>query len=510
MPSQFADDDRFYDTLNKAGDQYRSDRYRVAEEQANHAREMGNIYGQMLPNTLNAAMKGADWRQNRDINNQTYQNRTAEEGRAQENQGFNRAQEGRTQKTFDTQLPMYQDQAAGARINLDRARRDQEYENTPVGAEEASQVGYKGKEPLSHYQLAKLRGEQGDSLALDTGKQNLANAKQQASAVAQQIAQNASTFKNQEYNFQAQKAANELDNVYMIKDPAQQAAALTEWRGRYSSTLLDPQALTNMAAGGAAKREGQMKAGMANDIASTKLIYGSAVQEAQAMTDKLAATQQLAQNAKVYDQNASLGGAWENDNAKDARQSASLSLTSLGKHHAADQVRNGVFAQGRGLLTEQAKQQANETLAEFNNWYARQDDKVQQLPEVKRAFQQAQELQTQMGQAAGSPTLTKLPSLVGGSGANTEANRSFLTGGIPPGGAQGYAPPPGLAPPPAVPASYFNQQPRATMPAPAPGPGQQFSPGQVMGGQHLGPPQQDPYGLMKSGKPPKGGAYGSR
>ncbi len=505
------DDDRFYQSLNNAGDQYRSDRYRVAEEQANHSREMGQMYGQALPNTLNAGMKGADWRQNREMNNQSYENRAAEEGRQQEDQGFKRNQEGRSQKTFDTQLPMFQDQAATSRISLDRAKRDQEYDNAPVGAEEAGQVGYKGPTPLSHYQLSKLRGEQGESLGLDTVRQNLANAKQQANAVAQQIAQNATTFKNQEYNFQAQKAANELDNIYTLKDPARQAEALQDWRTRYSNDMLSPELLTNMASGAGAKRESAMAQNQANQVASTKLIYGPAIEEAQAMTQKLAATQQLAQNAKVYDDNASLGGAWENANAKDARQNAALTLASLGKHEAADQVKSGVFAQGRGLLSEQAKQQANETLSEFNNWYQRQDAKVQQLPEVKRAYQQAQDLQNHMGQADGKPTLSKLPSLVGGGGgANHSANASFLTGGQPGGGAQGYGQmqmPPG-AQNPAVQAGYFNQPARPAAPrAPAPPPQpQQFSPGQVQGGQHMAP---DPYGLSKGGKP-QGSGYGSR
>ncbi len=95
---------------------------------------------------------------------------------------------------------------------------------------------------------------------------------------------------------------------------------------------------------------------------------------------------------------------------------------------------------------------------------------------------------------------------------NTEANRSFLTGGIPPGGAQGYGggqmqQPPGMPPPPQVGAGYFTQPARTRMPPP-PAP-QQFSPQQVQGGQHM-PQMQDPYGLMRSGQPPRGGAYGPR
>lgn len=471
-----ANDDRFYDVLNRSGDQYRDDRYRVAEEQAAHTREMGQLYGQALPNTLNAAMKGADWSQNRDLGNQAYQQRGAQEGRAQ-------AEEGRKVQQFGVQLPMYQDQATAARIALDQARQEQDYNAAPVGAEEASQVGYTGDAPLTHFQLGKLRGEQTSSLGLDQAHQNLANAKQAATATAQQIAQNATTFQNQQYNFEAQKAANELDDIYMIQDPSQQTQALSEWRARHSNNLLSPELLTNMGAAGATKRQAQISQNEANNAASTKLVYGSAIQEAQGMTQKLAATQELARDAKTYDSTARAGGLWENADAKDARENAALTLTSLGKHEAADQVRNGAFAQGRGLLSDQARRQASDTLGEFDEWYARQDFKVQQLPEVKRAYQQAQELKQQMQIPGGSPTLSKLPSLVGlpGSG-NGAANAAFMTGSPAPGGNMSGAPPPASMTP-----SYFTQPPKTQMQPvsqPAPPPQQHFDPYQLQGGTH--------------------------
>ncbi len=504
------DDDRFYDSLNKSGDQYRGDRMRVAEEQAAHAREMGNIYGQALPNTLNAGLKGADWRQNRELGNQTYQNRASQEGRAEEDQGFKRSQEGRQQKTFDTQLPMFQDQAASSRIALDRARREQGYEDAPVGAEEAAQVGYTGTEPLSHYQLSKRRGEEGEKLGLDTGRQNLANAKQQANAVAQQIAQNATTFKNNQYTFQAQTAQTDLANAYAIEDPKLQEAALQHWREHYASTLLSPETLTNMAAAGAATRRANLATAEQNQTASTKLIYGRAMDDADAMTQKLAAAQKLSQNAKIYDKNVNAVG-YQNPNADSARENAARILESpmFNKAAVADQVRNGFAAHKRGILTEQAQKQADETYTEFKEWYDRQPGKVQQLAEVKRAYQQAEALKSETGQSGDKAELSKVKSLVGGgNGANTSANGSFLTGGTTGGGAQGYGQPQGVSNP-AIPAGYFTQPARPApprQPAPAPAPQQQFSPDQVQGGQHMAP---DPYGLIKGGKP-KGGAYGSR
>lgn len=64
------DDDRFYDSLASSGKDYQKYQDRVAEDQAATTRELGQMYGQALPNTIGAAMKGADWRQKREAEDQ--------------------------------------------------------------------------------------------------------------------------------------------------------------------------------------------------------------------------------------------------------------------------------------------------------------------------------------------------------------------------------------------------------------------------------------------------------
>lgn len=496
-------DDRFYDELHRAGDTYQRYRDMVSEEQASHAKAMGKLYGDTALKTTQGAMQGADWRQQRELRNQDYQAKQQDMSRAEENQGYERQRQERIGEEWGIKKPMLENDASTSKIGAERARMEHEFMQTPVGAEEAQALGYKGDTPLSRYQASLQRRDRGEQLGLDTAKQQLANARQAAGATAQQIAQNAQLFKNQQYQFEAQRAAGELDDIYGIRDPKMQAAALEDWRQRHGSKLLAPETLTNMAQGGATRKQAAMAQADAQRAAETKLIYGSAIAEAQEMTQKLNATQQLAQAARTYDTNAKIGGAWENENAKDARENAAMILTQMGNHNAADKVRSGMFAGARGLLTEQARAQAQQTLREFNDWYARQDNRVQELPEVKRAYQQSQALQAQLQSGPNGPAaLRKLPSLVGGmgGGANVNANRAFMqgdaTGGMQPqtqapaaGHALGTIPLPGYPPP------------QAQQPQPQPV-------GQV--------PGMDPLGLQRSARPRpmpagvQGGYNGSR
>ncbi len=484
------DDDRYYTELHRAGDDYQKYRDRVSEEQSAHAREMGQLYGQMLPKALNAGMQGADWSMNRARQQQQYDQSNAQEQRAQEDQGFHRNQERRSEEEWGLRKPNLMTSNDMNKMALEKAQMEHAFNRAPVGSEETQKLGYKGESPLSRYEAGLLRGDRTTDMQYDVSKQSLANARQQAGMVAQQIAQNAQSFQNQQYQFEAQKATTELDDIYAIKDPKLQAQALGEWRDRNGSKLLGHEALSNMASGAGARREAQLAQTAGQRVMETKLTYGPAIQEAQQMTQKLNMTQQLAQNAKVYEQNASFGGLHENANAEDARQNAAAALHAMGNHAAADKVSTGMLAGARGILSDQARQQAQQTLMEFDDWYARQDNRVQQLEEVKRAYQQAQALKTQLQGGADAPTLRKVPSLVGGGGGpgqHTNANRSFMTGGaVQQQGAQ-YGQP-------------LQQQPQggpgfqlAPMPGPArPMPQQQapMGPGQV--------PGADPYGLQRS------------
>lgn len=95
------DDDRFYDSLNGAGRDYQNLRGRVAEEQAASTRELGQMYGQMAPNLVNAGMQGADWRMKRAKDQQWIDQSQANEGRSQTEEGrkatqFQEAEQDRT------------------------------------------------------------------------------------------------------------------------------------------------------------------------------------------------------------------------------------------------------------------------------------------------------------------------------------------------------------------------------------------------------------------------------
>lgn len=481
-----SDDSHFYDAINRGDNTYQKYRDAVSEEQASHARAMGQIYGQMPLDALKGGMAGADWRQQREARNQEYQQRQADMARAEENQGFRRSQEGRESARFAHEQAAYPLEDQRRQMELDNMKAEEAFKNAPVTPEQAQK--YSLQPGASRRDLGFAQDYQGRDLQFDTTRQQLANAKQNAALVAQQIGQNAQTFQNQQYTFESTKAANELDDIYSIRDPKVQTVALEEWRQRHGSRLLGGEQLSNMAQGAATRKQAQLAETDAQRAAATKLVYGSAIQEAQAMTQKLDATQKLAQAAKVYAANAHAGGAWENDIAKDARENAAMTLASLGNHHAAEKVRSGMFAGARDILGEQAQAQAQQTLMEFNDWYARQDNRVQQLPEVQRAYQQSQALQAELQGSNNPQPLRKLPSLVGSqaTGANVQANRAFL-GGLPqqqtqqPQNGSGWGL--GTIPLPGYPAPQ--QPPMAPQPA-----GMMQSP--------------DPYGLSK------GGRYGSR
>ncbi len=516
-------DDRFYDSLNKSGDQYRSDRYRVAEDQAATSREIGQMYGELPQKTLQNGMAAADWRQNREKKNLDYQGEQADQKRSEENQGFERTRQGRLGEEWGIRKPMLQNDATQSNLTTQKAQMEADFGNQNTGAEESAKLGYTGPQPLTRAQARLMRGDQGDQLGLDTSKQNLANAKAQAGNIAAQIAANKQHLQNEQYDRAASMAATDLTNIYTIKNPELQAQALQDWRAR-NQKMISPEVLTDMAAGAGSAREAAIAQANSNKTTETKLLFTDSIRKAQELTDKLEATQKLAENAKVYEQNVSYG--YQNPNADSARENAAQILENpmFNKHAVADQVRNGFAAKQRGILTDQAQKQAAETLTEFKTWYNRQDDKVRELPEVKRAVQQAEQLQAQ---APTSQGMRKVPSLVGGAGGgqHTEANRNFLAGGgDQQAGAQGYGQmqaPPGLQPGPAMQANYFTQPPRPAPPAqPAPPPrkfkqdqlqqGHGQAPGQVPGQAPGMLPVQmpgDPYGLMK---PRQGGLNGSR
>lgn len=133
------DDDRFYDALTGAGRDYQKYRDKVAEDQAASTRELGQIYGQALPNTVNAAMKGADWSMKRGVDQQKMDLAASEEGRAGTKFGW----EGQDRATA---------QAA--------AQKAAAYDAAPATEEEASMAGLKYHPDMTHADLKQAAGLQ--------------------------------------------------------------------------------------------------------------------------------------------------------------------------------------------------------------------------------------------------------------------------------------------------------------------------------------------------------------
>jgi hypothetical protein len=139
-------DDRFYDALTGAGKDYQKYRDRVAEDQAATTRELGHIYGQALPNTIGAAMKGADWSMKRAADQQKIDNATSEEARAQ-------AEEGRKGTKFGWEG---EDRAA----QMASAAQAKAYDMAPATEEEASTAGLHFHPGMTHADLKQAAGIQ--------------------------------------------------------------------------------------------------------------------------------------------------------------------------------------------------------------------------------------------------------------------------------------------------------------------------------------------------------------
>ncbi len=133
------DDDRFYDALAGAGKDYQRYRDKVAEDQAATTRELGQMYGQMLPNTVNAAMQGANWSMKRGRDQQVMDLAASEEGRAGTKFGW----EGQDRATA---------QAA--------AQKAAAYDAAPATEEEAAMAGLKYHPDMTHADLKQAAGIQ--------------------------------------------------------------------------------------------------------------------------------------------------------------------------------------------------------------------------------------------------------------------------------------------------------------------------------------------------------------
>ncbi len=106
------DDDRFYNILNKSGDQYIAQRGRVAEDQADTTRQIGQMYGQLAPNMVNGALTGANWAMKRGTDQQLMDARAQAMDLAQSQEGRAGAEEGRKVAKFGQEQKDWADKDA--------------------------------------------------------------------------------------------------------------------------------------------------------------------------------------------------------------------------------------------------------------------------------------------------------------------------------------------------------------------------------------------------------------
>ncbi len=139
-------DDRFYDAVLGGGRDYQKYRDKVAEDQAATTREIGQMYGQALPNTVNAAMRGADWSIKRAGDQQKMDLAMTEEERAQ-------ARAGRDTTKFGWEgEDRAAAQAAAAKAAADDA--------LPVTEEEAAMAGLKYHPAMTRADIKREAGVQ--------------------------------------------------------------------------------------------------------------------------------------------------------------------------------------------------------------------------------------------------------------------------------------------------------------------------------------------------------------
>ncbi len=145
------DDDRFYDALAGAGKDYQKYRDRVAEDQAATTRQLGQMYGQALPNTINAAMKGADWSMKRGADQQKMDLALSEEQRAQAGEGRAVTDAERKATEFDWKTKEQEDK-------LGQLQKQRAFEEAPATEEEAAMAGLTYAPGMTHSGLQRSAG----------------------------------------------------------------------------------------------------------------------------------------------------------------------------------------------------------------------------------------------------------------------------------------------------------------------------------------------------------------
>lgn len=183
------DDDRFYDSLNQAGQTYLQQRQKVAEDQAATTRAIGQSYGQAMTGAVNGALTGAQWAQNRAVQQQKMDVTQSSEERAQqkfaEDQQDRQTQQAAAQQQLAFEnAPAEESYAKGAGIDYQPGMTHKQVEQMAG----ANALGFKDRQITSEEQRAKdtLQGTNQRAADVQSGDTARSQATIQAQADRQQ------------------------------------------------------------------------------------------------------------------------------------------------------------------------------------------------------------------------------------------------------------------------------------------------------------------------------------
>ncbi len=429
------DDDRFYQTLGNAGNTYRDQRNRVAEEQSAGIRERGQLYGQLPNQIVGGAMKGADWRQNREKENQRYQQSAAEEGRTADQYDINKGRDAR----------LWQSKLGALGEGDQQLEQRTRYNNSPVTEEEAAANGV--APGSTHYQA-------GLGLADKSRMENLTTARTGNAATNENIASSkqgrqirgAEEGRTGE-SYALANAAEEYKTAQSIPDAQQRTNATNSVINRYEKKGIPRDRLMAAAQANETQRASGIGAATEQRYATSRVTNADQVAQGNAIADDVKEATALTRAADEYKHGAHAGFAYTSTpQAADAKRVMKTILTKNGKNEAASSLDNLTDVLNE-KPTQAAHQHAQDVISRAMEWWATTPPAVRELPEFSQqiagvqALAKAQRipLPSGYGQSAGpagpqkdEQTGRNILNLTGGAGSAPGAsmgNVQFMQGG---------------------------------------------------------------------------------
>ncbi len=378
-----AEENQYLNQMNRGADVEREQINARSKDNTDTTRELGKLYGEMPM----AAVKGYQSGQDQALKKSQVESGLESQAQQRELAG---SEEQRAQGRYGNEQTEAGYRQRGMKATEEERNAQDAYNKAPGNPEDATAVGL---------QPGASRGDIARAQTYRQGGANLAATNQNIAASRAAVAGSAADQHRAQETYVAGNAAEEMQQAAMEPNPQLRQAKVEDVRSRYSAKL-PPARLSNMA--DAAVQGNAMKLKQISDErdSTVRLAQGQAVQEGHEKATKVKEAMEMQALAKQYQEHAHAGGAYEDPNAKDAREKVATILARHGDLNAANKVQSAFFAQARGILPEQTAHHALQTANEFHQWYDTQDPKVQNLPEIKQALTQADALAMQYkGQA---------------------------------------------------------------------------------------------------------------